>query len=118
MFIAILCMIAALALYSLAIWSERIKHDLRAWMVMIFSIGFACDLIGTSIMTNIAQSNGGTKFSVHTCCGFVALGIMLLHLVWAYIAISRHGQAEKMFHRYSIYAWMIWFIAFATGIPK
>jgi uncharacterized repeat protein (TIGR03987 family) len=118
MFFAVPCMIAALLLYSTAIWSERLQHDLQKWMVVTFAVGFSCDLIGTSIMTFQALARSTSKVDAHSCCGYAALAIMLLHLSWAYIALHKRGRAARLFHRYSIYAWMVWMLAFATGVPK
>lgn len=112
---AVIFIVSALVLYSTAIWSERITNGLKLWMVLIFTLGFLCDLIGTTIMRLRA-----TKIVVntHSICGYIALIIIFLHLIWAILAIIKHGKSEVYFSRFSVYAWTIWLIAFLTGIPK
>lgn len=111
--ITMICL--ALCLYSLAIWSEKLKRSLAPWMIRVFALGFACDVLGTSIM--FARSQGG-PISLHVCCGYAALAIMGLHLAWALAAAKKGGQAARLFSRFSVYAWCIWLSAFVTGIPR
>ncbi len=116
MLISIIFIIVALILYTLAIWSERIKKKLKPWMVYVFSSGFFCDLIGTSIMFFKAEHK--FPYNIHTFCGYAALLIMFLHLIWALLAILKHGKCEEYFTRFSRMAWLIWLLAFLTGIPR
>jgi len=118
MFFAILCMISALSLYSTAIWAERLSHKLSRWMIVVFIAAFTCDLMGTSLMTLMTHHAGHHHISVHLMCGLTALVIMCLHLLWALFTIWKKGRAEKLFHSFSLYAWVIWLAAFITGIPK
>lgn len=111
-----ICFISlALILYSLSIWSERIKHQLHKWMIITFIIGFGCDLIGTSIMGWHAH---GLKLNFHTICGYLALIIMGLHLAWAIRAFKNKGNCAQLFNHFSIYAWFVWLLALFSGIPK
>jgi len=64
------------------------------------------------------QATAKFQFSLHSFCGYAALGIMGLHLAWAITALKFHGRAEKYFHRFSILAWFVWLIAFSSGIPR
>lgn len=113
---AIIFISSALVLYTVSIWSERIIKSLRPWMISMFISAFSFDLAGTSIMAYRA----GFKFQLnpHSVCGYGALAIMGLHLIWALIALKYHGRAEKYFHRFSWVAWLIWLVAFLSGIPK
>ncbi|MCX6797878.1 MAG: TIGR03987 family protein, partial [Candidatus Falkowbacteria bacterium] len=79
--IAIIFIISALILYSLSIWSEKIKKGLKLWMVRTFASAFACDLIGTSMMFCLASVK--FEWNLHSICGYGALIIMGLHLAWA-----------------------------------
>ena len=115
MFFSIIFISLALILYTVAIWSEKLKKELKPWMIGIFVIAFTCDLLGTGIMSILA---GKHNFNLHILCGRSALVIMFLHLCWALIAFYKHGQCQKLFHRFSIYAWLIWLFAFFSGIPK
>lgn len=109
----VVLIIMALVLYSVAIWSEKLKKQgLLLWMVIVFGLGFACDLVGTSSMVIKARS---LDLNFHGACGYAALVIMGLHFLWALIAIIKHGQAQKLFSRYSVYAWFVWLGAFISG---
>ena len=59
-----------------------------------------------------------TNLNIHTVCGFAALIIMFLHLIWAILALIKRGKAQELFSRFSVYAWAVWLVAFITGIPK
>jgi len=114
--VAIVFISLALLLYSLSIWSEKIKKGLKPWMVKFFISAFTCDLIGTSLM--FCQSAVKFQLNTHSSWGYAALIIMGLHLSWALIALKYHGRAEKYFHRFSLLAWFIWLIAFGSGVPR
>lgn len=112
--IGIVLMVIALGCYTIAIWTERSIKRLMTWMVWIFALGFICDSIGTSIMFYISE----TKFhlTIHSGFGYVALGIMFLHLMWAILSIKKIGRCEEYFTRFSIIAWGAWIAAFISGI--
>lgn len=112
---AIIFISAALFLYTPSIWSERIKKHLLFWMVAVFIAAFSCDLIGTSMM--FFQAEDKFQPNAHTICGYSALLIMGLHLLWALAATKHQGLYEIYFHRFSIVAWFIWLAAFFSGIP-
>ena len=113
---ALALILLALVLYSIAIWSERIIHHLKPWMVTIFLFALACYLAGTSIM--FLQATAKFEPSLHSLCGYVALLIMGLHFAWGIVALKINGRAEMYFHRYSVFAWLLWLAAFSSGIPK
>ena len=115
MLFAVILIMAALLLYSTAIWSEKFVKKLKLWMVVIFITGFLCDLTGTTMMY---ISAGKIIFNIHGGAGLAALLIMFLHLIWAILALSKRGKAQELFSRYSVYAWGVWLIAFISGIPK
>lgn len=115
MLFSIIMILLALVLYTIAIWSEKFMNDLLPWMISVFSIGFVCDLLGTSVMFFRSSQH---NINFHTICGYLALLIMGLHLAWAITALKKQGKAVKLFSRFSVYAWCIWLVAFVTGIPK
>jgi len=106
----------ALVLYTTAVWTEKIQKKLKLWIIITFALGFICDLIGTSIMFSIAQNKFSMTF--HSICGYLALIIMLLHLVWAILSIQKIGRYQEYFTKFSVFAWCIWLIAFISGIPQ
>lgn len=112
-----ICFISlALLGYSTAIWSEKFAKRLKTWMIAVFALAFSCDLVGTSIMFYLSPTK--FSFAAHSLCGYGALFIMSLHLIWAIVSLKARGKSEIYFHRFSIYAWIVWLAAFITGIPK
>lgn len=107
---------SALVLYTIAIWSERLSHGLKLWMIVLFSLAFSCDLAGTSLMFCLAEIK--FQFCLHSLAGYLALLIMGLHLAWAWQAFRQRGRREELFHRFSIFAWLLWLLAFLSGVPR
>jgi len=105
-------MTAALILYTIAVWTERSIKKLAIWIIIVFALGFLCDTIGTSFMFKAA---GTLKLTIHSAFGYLALGIMLLHLIWAILSRIKIWKCEEYFTRYSIWAWIVWMVAFITG---
>lgn len=108
--------VVALLLYSLVIWTHKIKKVLSLWMVWLFGIGLAADISGTVFLCVVATS--GLIFNLHTIFGLVSLLIMALHFGWALLSITLGGKFESYFNRFSVAAWFIWLIAFVSGIPR
>ena len=112
--IGIIFITLALVLYTTAVWTERITKKLKLWIVYTFGSGFLCDLIGTSMMLYVAKE----RFSfnhIHTGFGYLALSIMLLHLIWAILSF-KYKKCEVYFTRFSIVAWTVWIFAFVSGL--
>lgn len=103
----------ALVFYSIGVWAERIAGRLKAWHLVFFWMGFACDTIGTGIMMDMA---GGITFDLHGLTGVVAIALMLVHAAWASVVLARRD--EKMivnFHRFSVVVWLIWLVPYFNG---
>ncbi len=107
--------VIALLCYSLAIWSHKATHALRAWMVWIFGAGLAADVGGTIFLC--ATASARLTPTLHTVSGFISILIMALHFSWALIAFMTQGKYEAYFDRFSVYAWCLWLVAFCSGIP-
>ena len=107
--------LVALFLYSGAIWSHRIRKRLRPWMVWTFGLGLATDLGGTVLLCVMSATRW--QWSLHAISGLVSLAIMALHFAWAVTALRLEGRSEAYFDRFSVWAWAIWLVAFASGIP-
>ena len=101
----------ALLFYSWAVWGAYIERELCALFVWLFMAGFVCDLIGTSLM---AARTPEFHLTIHTLLGIMALLIMAAHGAWACQALYR-PQASELFHRWSVWAYILWMIAFVTG---
>ena len=53
----------------------------------------------------------------HTLTGQIALWLMLAHAIWASIVVSRNQESMKnVFHRYSLFVWLIWLIPYFGGM--
>ncbi|MBU1046485.1 TIGR03987 family protein [Patescibacteria group bacterium] len=113
--LAIGLVVMAYVLYTISIFSEKNKKKIELWMVMVFASALVCDLLGTGAMALIHNE---TDLNIHSVCGYLALAIMIVHFVWAVLAIKQKGETEVLFSKYSRLAWIIWSSAFFTGIPK
>jgi uncharacterized repeat protein (TIGR03987 family) len=101
---------AALVLYSIGVWSERLGGRLRPWHLGFFYLGLVCDTIGTGMMFDFA---GGMTFDVHGISGLLAILLMLVHAVWATIVLLRRDEIWIVnFHRFSLIVWTIWLIPY------
>ena len=104
----------ALIFYTVSVWSEKIFKKITTIIVVIFSFGFGCDLVGTFLMRFKAHHD---SLTFHQTCGYLALGIMFVHLLWAIAALLKTGKAAYWFSKFSVWAWTIWLIAFVSGVP-
>lgn len=118
--LAVLFITAALALYSVGVWSERLQRTLRPWHVVMFLLGLACDSTGTFLMGRIQSSGASTQAgpltSLMMATGAIALVLMLIHAVWAIVTLIRRRPHElETFHRFSIAVWAIWLVPYIAG---
>lgn len=107
--------IFALLFYTTAIWSHRATGRMRTWMLACFTAGLLADIAGTIFLCVIVSD--AWQWTLHSISGLAALLIMTLHFVWALFALTRGGTSEEHFNRWSLGAWIIWLIAFVSGIP-
>ena len=108
--------VLALILYTLVIWSHRLKHKLEIWMAVLFGTALTADISGT-IFLCITESVKWV-WNLHSISGLISLMIMAAHFAWAIMAIKGVGRSEFYFNRFSIYAWSLWLVAFLSGIPR
>jgi uncharacterized repeat protein (TIGR03987 family) len=100
----------ALIFYTIGVWSERIQGRLKPWHLVFFVLGLICDTIGTGMMLEFA---GGLTFDIHGVTGVIAILLMLVHALWAFVVLIR--KDEKMitnFHKFSLVVWVIWLIPY------
>lgn len=106
----------ALLFYSIGVWAERIAKYLRPWHLSMFWIGFSFDVLGTAGMHFIAD-NPFDLSDLHTLTGQIALWLMLAHALWATSVIRKEKTALRgVFHRYSLFVWLIWLIPYIGGM--
>ena len=105
---------AALVFYSIGVWSERIAGRLRPWHLAFFVLGLICDTWGTGLMFEYV---GGMAFSIHGITGMIAILIMLVHAIWAFVVLIRKNEtAIQNFHKFSVIAWLIWLIPYLSPV--
>lgn len=113
--IAIIFIILALVFYTIGVFGEKKKGELTLFHTVLFWLGFVCDTVGTNIMSNIA--GGGFSFNIHSITGLLALLLMGLHAIWAtIIIIKKDNKAKRIFHKFSIFVWIIWLVPYILGI--
>lgn len=115
---AVVLITAALVLYSVGVWSERLAGVLRGRHVAFFAAGFACDAAGTVTMGRITGFRSGHPglIAVMEWSGLVALVLMGIHLAWASLVLLRGSErARHTFHRFSLLVWCLWLVPYVTG---
>jgi uncharacterized repeat protein (TIGR03987 family) len=110
--IAGIIMGAALLLYSVGVWSERIQGRLKYWHLILFVSGLICDTWGTGIMFRYAE---GMLFSLHGISGVIAIILMFVHAGWALIVLLKKDESMiTKFHRFSIIVWLVWLVPYLS----
>ena len=100
----------ALVFYSIGVWSERIAGRLKPWHLLFFVLGLICDTWGTGMMIEMA---GGMTADLHGITGLIAILLMLIHAVWAWIVLLKKDEnAIQNFHKFSVLVWVIWLVPY------
>jgi uncharacterized repeat protein (TIGR03987 family) len=112
--IAMVSILLAALLYTIAVFSERASRVLKPWHLALFWLGLVFDTAGTTLMSDIA---GGWKPDIHGIIGAIAVVLMLVHAIWATVAlVLKRERTLRNFHRFSIHVWALWMVAFVSGI--
>ena len=110
---AIISILLAATLYTIAVFSERRAGVLKVWHLVLFWAGLVFDTLGTTLMSDIA---GGWKPDIHGILGVIAIALMLFHSVWASIALwMKQDKVLAQFHRLSLFVWILWMAALFSG---
>lgn len=100
----------ALVFYSIGVWSERIAGRLKPWHLVFFVLGLICDTWGTGMMFEYI---GGMTLDVHGITGLIAILLMFIHALWAFIVLrGKNEKAIQNFHKFSVAVWLIWLIPY------
>jgi uncharacterized repeat protein (TIGR03987 family) len=100
----------ALVFYSIGVWSERIAGELKKWHLIFFVLGLIFDTWGTGLMI---EFSGGLGFDLHGVTGAIAIILMFIHALWAYLVLRKNDEkAIKNFHKFSVVVWFIWLIPY------
>ena len=109
----------ALILYSIAIWSGRLAGELKAWHLIVFSLGVIIDSLAIWLTIKMV---GAIVFTPHAIFGFIALALMVLHFIWAVVAFKLGRQKSQRFQQLALIVWGVWVLSylsgFLTGIQK
>ena len=111
---AIVCMLSALTLYTVAVWAERFAGRLKPWHLVLFWLGLIFDTTGTTLMGVMA---GSMQFDFHGITGALGIVFMLAHTLWATVAlVFKQERVLVTFHRFSLAVWLLWLVAFFSGV--
>lgn len=116
---AIVTITLALIFYTIGIFSVRKSHLLKKQHVIIFWMGLICDTTGTIIMTTIAKESQSSinTINLHGITGTIAILLMLFHTIWGTaVLIKNDARKQKIFHKFSIFVWMIWLVPYIIGM--
>ena len=113
MMLSVILITLALVFYSIGVWSERIQGRLKGWHLVFFWAGLICDTSGTAIML---EMSGAEPYSIHGLTGLLAIGLMLIHAIWATVVLIRKDErAIVNFHKFSLVVWVIWLVPYLNG---
>lgn len=111
---AIISISLALVFYTIGVFAEKKKGTLLPWHVVMFWLGFICDLMGTITMKKIA---GGFELNLHAITGIIGILLMGILAIWATITLKNGSKHSKeVFHKFSIFVWIIWLIPYFIGL--
>jgi uncharacterized repeat protein (TIGR03987 family) len=110
---AILAIVTAATIYTIAVFAEYRSHQLKPWHTVLFWGGLVFDTIGTSLMARLV---GGFEFNLHGVLGVLAIVLMILHAGWATIVLLlKRERFLHNFHHFSLTVWTLWMISLVTG---
>lgn len=115
--VAIITITLALIFYSVGVWMEKLQRTLKVSHLVLFILGLICDSTGTALMSKLADHSTGSLISIHGITGAIAIILMFIHALWALIVlVKKNEQAQKSFHKFSIFVWIIWLIPYFIGM--
>ena len=110
---AMVSILIAAVVYTVAVFAERRAGVLRPWHLALFWIGLVFDTTGTTLMS---KSRAAGSWDVHGVTGAAAIVLMLVHSVWATIALTlKQDKVLHQFHKFSIFVWVLWMVALVSG---
>ncbi len=114
---AIISITLALVFYTIGVWSEHRARELKPVHLVFFWLGLCMDTAGTMMMSKLADGSGSGLMSAHGITGVIAIGLMMIHAVWATaVLLRRDEKTAGTFHRFSIAVWVIWLVPFVLGM--
>ena len=100
--------------YTLGVWAERFAKRLKPWHAVAFFLGVVADTIATALMAAYTE---GVLISAHSIIGMLGLILMIIHFFWAVMVLRKNDEkALTSFHRFSVFVWGVWMVAYLSGI--
>ena len=105
----------ALISYSIGVITEQRKRKLVKAVLLFVTAGIILDITATICMI-IGSTN--SPFTMHGFLGYSALLAMLVDVIMIWKFYIQNGSlvsVPKQLHRYTLYAYTWWVIAYITG---
>jgi len=111
--VSVVLFTTAMVFYTFGVWSEFRAKTLKPKHVWIFVCGVIVDSLATILTYTYV---GGVVFTPHAIMGFISLGLMVFHLVWAVMALRKGDEkALKGFHKLTLFVWSVWMFSYLSG---
>jgi uncharacterized repeat protein (TIGR03987 family) len=105
----------ALTFYSIGVWNEICQGELKKIHLMVFWIGFLCDLISTLFMGLIAKTP--FEMNLHGISGWIALFLMLFNAIYStYIFFKGRNEQKRNIKIMNLIIWFVWLVPFISGM--
>lgn len=105
----------ALISYSIGVITEQKKKQIVKNVLVFVTIGIILDITATICMI-IGSTN--SPFTLHGFLGYSALLAMLVDVILIWSFYKKNGskiQVPKKIHKYTLFAYLWWVIAYITG---
>lgn len=105
----------ALIFYTLAFINELRGHVLTRKLLTLFLVGLFFDIAATSLMIT---GSPNSPFTLHGFIGYSALTAMVIDVILLWRYYKRFGENSSIpsgIHRYTVFAYLWWVLAFITG---
>ena len=105
----------ALVLYSIFFYKERKYKRATNGLLIFITLAVSFDISATTCMM---IGTAKEYFTLHGTLGYTALAIMIIDAILIWKHKIKHGsevQFSANLNRYTLYGYILWLIAFATG---
>jgi len=105
----------ALISYSIGVITEQRKHKVLKRVLVFITLGIILDITATICMI-LGSTNA--PFTLHGFLGYSALLAMLIDAILIWQLYKKSGiniEVPKSLHRYTLFAYLWWVIAYITG---
>ena len=111
--LSILAFTMALLCYTGGVLLERKVSMMKPWILAIFWLGLAFEVCGAIPMFRRSEGN----ITVHGIIGAIGLSLIILHNMGATLAVMKGWDVMlKLFPKFSTLVYVIWVVAFITGM--